>query len=442
MGKSRARLLRAMNNPSLERWLQKIESVHPEEIELGLGRVSSVARRLGLLPVSQPVVTVGGTNGKGTVVAVLEALLNEAGYSTGAFTSPHILRFNERIRVAGSEVPDAHIVEAFAAIEEARGDVTLTYFEFATLAALLIFESRRPDIVILEVGLGGRLDAVNMVDSSVSVITSIDLDHQKWLGQTRGEIAREKSGIMRRAVPVVIGELDPPPELAAAVAKTGASPAFYIGKDYSVTAANDACWTILRDAGGISRQFALRMSGSLLPENVATALQAALLLGVKFSDECLDRALRRMTLPGRRETRQVGGRIYVLDVAHNPAAVRKMLEYLDEKPCNGRTVAVFSIMADKDVQAIIEAVSGYFDAWFLADQPGNQRAARAADLASLLNASGQAMISVSKNLRQALRRAQAVTGQGDRLVVFGSFYTVAGVSPLLDPQQGKTGRYR
>ena len=425
-----------MNSASLERWLKKIESIHPEEIELGLGRVSSVAGRLGLLPVSQPVVTVGGTNGKGTVVAVLEALLNEAGYSTGAFTSPHILRFNERIRISGIEVPDSRIVEAFAAIEDARGDVTLTYFEFATLAALLVFEARRPDIVILEVGLGGRLDAVNMVDSSVSVISSIDLDHQGWLGQSRGEIAREKGGIMRHAVPVVIGEPDPPPELEAAVAETGAGPALYIGKDFSVTAERGVWWAVLRNADGTSRHLAPLACGSLLPENVATALQAALLLGVEFSDECLDRALRRTALTGRREARQVGGREYILDVAHNPAAVRKLREYLDATPCNGRKVAIFSIMADKDVQAVIEAVSGYFDAWFLADQPGNQRAAKAADVASLLNASGQAMISVSKNLRQALRRAQAITGEGDRLVVFGSFYTVAGVLPLLDIQQG------
>jgi len=421
-----------MSNASLEWWLEKIESIHPEQIELGLERVSSVARRLGLLPVSQPVVTVGGTNGKGTVVAVLEALLNESGYSTGAFTSPHLLRFNERIRISGIEVPDADIVEAFAIIEEARGDVSLTYFEFATLAALQVFNARRPDFVILEVGLGGRLDAVNMVDSSVSVITSIDLDHQGWLGESRGEIAREKGGILRFATPAVIGEADPPPELTAAVEEAGASPALYIGREFSVTVERGQWRAGLRDAGGLPRRLAPRACGPLLPENIATAVQAALLLGVEFSDDCVDRALGRTVVPGRRQLRQVGGRDCILDVAHNPAAVHKLLEYLDLTPCNGKTIAIFSIMADKDVQAVVETVSGHFDAWFLADQPDNPRAASAADLAALLDASGQTAISVCETLHQALRRARAASGERDRLVVFGSFYTVAGVLPLID----------
>jgi len=428
-----------MNNASLEWWLEKIESIHPEEVELGLERVSSVAGRLGLLPVSRPVIVVAGTNGKGTVVAVLEALLNEAGHSTGAFTSPHLLRFNERIRVGGVEVPDTEIVDAFAAIELARDTVSLTYFEFATLAALLIFEARQPHVLILEVGLGGRLDAVNMVDSSVAVITSIDLDHQGWLGESRGQIAREKCGIVRQATPVVIGDPDPPPELATAVERAGASPALYIGRDFSVRLEKDEWWAELRDATGATRRLDPQVRGPLLPENIATALQAALLLGVELSDDTIGRALRRALLPGRRQAREVGGRHYVLDVGHNPAAVLKLREYLQATPSEGITVAIFSIMADKDAGAMIGAVSGCFDAWFVADQPGNKRAARAADLASMLETSGQAPVNASSDLSQALRRAQAMTGAGDRLVVFGSFYTVAAVLPLLDAENSGNG---
>ncbi len=311
------RSLQEMNKASLEQWLQRIETIHPEEVELGLERVSSVAERLGLLPVLQPVVTVAGTNGKGSVVAVLEALLSEAGFSTGAFTSPHFLRFNERIRVAGVEVSDTEIIDAFVAIDEARGAVALTYFEFSTLAALVVFKTRNPDILILEVGLGGRLDAVNMVDPSVAVITSIDLDHQAWLGESRGKIACEKAGIMRKSVPVVIADPDPPPELVRRVIGIGASPALYIGKEFSVTSDQNEWWAVLRDAGGVSRHLERHSCGSLLPENIGAALQAALLLGVKFSDDCLSRALPKATPVGRRQVRQTGGRNYVLDVAHS-----------------------------------------------------------------------------------------------------------------------------
>jgi dihydrofolate synthase / folylpolyglutamate synthase len=422
-----------MNKASLEQWLQRLETLHPREMELGLERVAVVANRLQLLPVVQPVVTVAGTNGKGSTVAVLEALLDEAGYCTGAFTSPHLLRFNERIRVAGVDVSDTEIVAAFVAIDEARGAVSLTYFEFATLAALCIFKNRAPDIIVLEVGLGGRLDAVNIVDSSVAVITSIDLDHQGWLGESRGEIAREKAGIMRCARPVVIADPDPPHELLRCVTDVGASPALYLGRDFRVATSQEGEWQgILQAADGASRQLAPQPSGSLLPENVCAAVQAALLLGVEFDDACVARALARAAPVGRRQLRQVAGRNYVLDVAHNPASVRKLLEYLDINPCNGKTICIFSIMSDKDIQSVVDATAGHFDAWFLADQPDNKRAAPAAHVAALLERTGQTMISISKNLRQAFRRAQSVTAKGDRLVIFGSFYTVAGILPLLN----------
>ena len=428
-----------MNKASLEQWLQRLECIHPNAMELGLERVSAVARKLALLPVKQPVVTVAGTNGKGSTVAVLEALLTESGRSTGVFTSPHFVRFNERIRVAGAEASDGEIVAAFTAIDDAREGISLTYFEFATLAALFVFRARDPDIVILEVGLGGRLDSVNIVDTTVAVITSIDLDHQNWLGDSKGEIAREKAGIMRAAKPVVIAEPAPPPELLDCAAAAGADPIVCLGRDFTVTGDGETWQGVLYEARGGQRSLAPQPIGALLPGNICAALQAALLLNVDFSPRQMQRALSKASPVGRRQLQQLAGRDYVLDVAHNPAAVDKMLEYIDATPCNGKTIALFSAMKDKDVLGMIRAVAGSFDAWFLADQAANERAAPAADIAALLYAGGQSMISVSKNLRQAFRRAQNLMVAGDRLVVFGSFYTVAAVLPLLDKDRRKGG---
>jgi dihydrofolate synthase/folylpolyglutamate synthase len=426
-----------MNKASLTQWLRRLETVHPKEVDLGLERVLSVAHALQLLPLKQPVVTVAGTNGKGSTIAVLEALIGEAGYRAGVFTSPHLLRFNERVRVAGVDASDAEIVHAFGLIDQARGAVSLTYFEFAALAALLIFEASELDFVILEVGLGGRLDAVNIVDASVAVITSIDLDHQGWLGSSRGEISREKAGILRSGCPVVIADPNPPPELLGCVVDVGASPALYLGREFSVAAVDGQWQAQLQMPDGASRMLSAVTNGSLLPENIAAAVQASLLLGIEFSDDCLAGALAKVAAVGRREVRQIAGREYVLDVAHNPASASKLLEFLSATPCNGKRICVFSVMADKDISSIIDATAGHFDGWFLGDQPGNTRAASATEIAALLNDRGQTMVSISKNLRQALRRAQSVAVEGDRLVVFGSFYTVAAVLPLLDKDHRK-----
>lgn len=291
-----------MNKPTPEQWLQHLEGIHPTAIELGLERVSAVARKLELLPIAAPVVTVAGTNGKGSAVAVLEALLTERGRVTGTFTSPHLLRFNERIRVAAAEVSDAEIVTAFEAIEDARDGIKLTYFEFATLAALLVFRARQPDVVILEVGLGGRLDSVNIVDATVAVITGIDLDHQGWLGHTRSEIALEKAGILRRGKPLVIADPEPPAELMACAASRGAAPVLALGRDFSVAdGAGEWQGTLLR-ADRRPRRLPRQARGPLLPANICAALQAALLLGENFTDAEMDRALAAATPRGRRST--------------------------------------------------------------------------------------------------------------------------------------------
>jgi len=421
-----------MGNTALQHWLDRLEKLHPSEIELGLERITLVANRLGLLPVSRPVITVAGTNGKGTTVAVLEALLAQTQTRCGSFTSPHFQRFNERIRINGAEAPDEVIVRAFEAIDAARESVSLTYFEFAALAALLIFSWEDLDMLVLEVGLGGRLDAVNIVDPAVAVITSIALDHQNWLGDTRDEIAIEKAGILRSGAPAVIADANPPQSLVDTVQSAGAHPAVFLGKDFQVSEPlSGRCEiSLLRLSSAAATEPSTRTLppvavGGLLPENVAAALQAAELSGLVFSDEDVERALANIALAGRRQSLQREGVHYVLDVAHNPAAIECLLEYLEDTISGGRKIAVFSVMGDKDYVAMLKLAAMCFDAWMLADQPDNERAAAASVLARELEALGVARVSHSKNLRQALARAQQLAAPGDCIVVFGSFTTVA-----------------
>lgn len=260
-----------MNKQSLAQWLQYLETLHPSEMELGLERVARVAGALDLKKPQVPVLTVAGTNGKGTTVGVMEALLRGCGYRVGAFTSPHFLRFNERIRVSGEEASDEEIVAAFEAIEAARGETSLTYFEFANLAALAVFRDREVDYILLEVGLGGRLDSANMVDADVALISSIALDHQEWLGDSRGAIAKEKAGIMRPGRPVLIADPEPPPELRACAQETGAGPVYCLGAEFSCSGAADN-WQGSISTGSGRLSLKAMQTPSLLPQNVvATA---------------------------------------------------------------------------------------------------------------------------------------------------------------------------
>ncbi len=428
-----------MSKRTLDEWLRYLESLHPDAMDLGLERVTQVAHALSLLPLTVPVVTVAGTNGKGSTVAVLESLLRECGYRVGAFTSPHFLRFNERIRIDGEDAADDDIVAAFTAIEQARGGVSLTYFEFANLAALWLFREQGVDRVVLEVGLGGRLDSTNMVDADVAVITSIDLDHQEWLGDTRAAIAREKAGIMRHGKPVVIADPEPPVELLDCAQQVGAAPVMRLGHEVGCGEPGASWQGYLTDADAGRRELPSLATGALWPSNICAAAQAACLLGEAFSDEQLRRALAGAHSTGRCQHLDIAGRHYLLDVAHNPASVDKLLEKIDATPCNGKIIALFSAMKDKPVEAMLSRFGARFQAWFLGEQPANPRAMAATDIADILHAQGQQRVSVSKNLRQALRRAQAVMQSGDLLVVFGSFFTVAAVLPQLERDQGKTG---
>jgi dihydrofolate synthase/folylpolyglutamate synthase len=428
-----------MSKLSLAHWLQRLEQLHPVEVELGLQRCGEVATRLDLLPLACPVLTVAGTNGKGSTVAVAQAVAQASGRLTGQFTSPHFLRFNERIQVGGQEADDSEIVAAFEQIDAARDGTSLTYFEFATLAALLIFRQRSVELAILEVGLGGRLDAVNIVDPSVAVITSIDLDHQDWLGDDRDSIGREKAGILRAASPAVIADPRPPAGLLQAVADNAAEP-FYLGEHFGFDEVEGGLTMKLQQRGGEQQSLLLSQPLSVLPVNACAALQALLLLDVDLAALDIAGVVASVRPTGRQQSLVVGGQQLVLDVAHNPGAVDKMIEYMAATNCNKRTIAIFSAMKDKDIHGMISRSLASFDAWFLADQPDQPRAAAAADIAAVLHEQGCKMISVSKNLRQAYRRARSLLGEGDRLVVFGSFHTVAAILPLVDKDLRKEQR--
>lgn len=425
-----------MSKTSLDEWLQRLETLHPCEIDLGLERVASVAETLQLLPPTQPVISVAGTNGKGSTVAVMEAMLAQTGCVSGACTSPHLLCFNERIRVAGVPVDDIEIVQAFEQIESARGEISLTYFEFSTLAALLVFRQRNVDVILLEVGLGGRLDAVNIVDADVAVITSIDIDHQDWLGDSREKISLEKAGILRRERAAVIAERDPPQVLLDYI-KSLDCQALFSGADYQLMDEGSSWTASLRMSNGVERKLPTIAQGSVLADNICAGLQALLLINQEFSDSQLVRALQTLSPPGRRELQKLAGKEYLFDVAHNVASLDKLLEFIDVNPCNGRSIAIFSAMVDKDFRAMLGACSGRFDAWFTANQPKVPRALEAEVIAQCLHEQGEKMVSISKNLRQAFRRAQGLMVEGDRLVIFGSFYTVAVILPLLEKDRRK-----
>ena len=432
-------LQKGMSKLSLAQWLQRLEQLHPVEVELGLQRCGEVAMRLELLPLACPVLTVAGTNGKGSTVAVAEAVAQACGMLTGQFTSPHFLRFNERIRVGGHEADDSEIVAAFEQIDAARDGTSLTYFEFAALAALLIFRQRGVELAILEVGLGGRLDAVNIVDPSVAVITSIDLDHQDWLGDDLDSIAREKAGILRAGIPAVIADPTPPAGLEQAVTDSGAHP-FYLGDKFDFDETEGGLTIKLQQRCGAQQSLLLSQPLSVLPANACAALQALLLLDIDLAALDIARVVASVRPTGRQQSLQVGGQQLVLDVAHNPGAVDKLVEYIDATNCNERRIAIFSAMKDKDIRGMISRSLASFDAWFLADQPDQPRAAAAADIAAALHEQGCSMISVSKNLRQAYRRARSLLGEGDRLVVFGSFHTVAAILPLVEKDLRKEQR--
>ena len=427
---------------TLAEWLTLQESVHPQSIDLGLERVTRVAHELGVAAPAFPVFTVAGTNGKGSVVAHLEALLRTLGVHPGVFTSPHLTRYNERIRLGGCEVDDAQLIAAFERIEAARAATTLTFFEYNTLAALLIFTQARVEVAVLEVGLGGRLDATNLVDADVAVLASVGFDHREWLGDTLELIGTEKAGIFRANQPAVLGTPQMPTTVYQAIRQLAAQP---------VVAERDFSWRIHPDgwdyaglalslgslppsalagaiqyrnaATAIAALEALRAAAANRPELVALAARLAAL-----DERTVAAALGRVRLPGRFQI--IPGRVeWILDIAHNEPAARVLAAQLRERalpqaggPGKGRTLGVMGVLADKDAPAIGAVLAAVIDHWIVCTLPG-ARGVSAARLAPRLVPDG-ASFELAASVDAGCELARAKAQPGDRIVVCGSVHAV------------------
>ncbi len=405
---------------TLAAWLSWQETLHPNAIDLGLERVTAVLQRLGWQGAPWPVISVAGTNGKGSCVALLAAILQAQGYQVGCFTSPHLLRYNERINLQGQAVSDAALCAAFAQIDAARGAISLTYFEFNTLAALLIFQTAPLDVVVLEVGLGGRLDAVNAVDADLAFFATLDLDHQAWLGETRELIAQEKAGILRLGKPAVCADPDPPLSLRAAATQL-AVPLAVLGQSFSATVADNTwCWQT-EDAVLVDLPLPA-LPGNYQISNAAAVLAAlhALRLRLPVTPAAVAQGLRQVRLLGRWQC--VRDRVW-LDVAHNPQAARSLAALLQVSQVAGQTLAVVGIMRDKDWSAVLAPLLPWVTAWYAVDLP-TPRALAATELAAWLQAAG-ATVSVWAEAEAACAAAYAVSHAQGRVIVFGSFFTVA-----------------
>ena len=410
----------------LSQWLEYIQRQHPESIELGLDRVREVATRLGLGRPAAQVITVAGTNGKGSTVAFIEAIAGAGGWKVGAYTSPHLLRYNERVRIEAEEVADDALVAAFAVVEAARGDTPLTYFEFGTLAALWLFQRASLDLVVLEVGLGGRLDAVNLVDADVAVVTTVDIDHTGWLGSDRESIGREKAGIARAWKPLVLGEVDPPSSVLRHAYAIGAN-AIRLGSDFFHEPVDAAHWR-WREVGAELRLPAPRLAAPPQRANASTAIAALRALPRALPEAAFAQGVATATLPGRLQCLQRDGVEIVLDVAHNPQAARELAAWLRRRP-PAPTVAVFAALADKDAAAMVQALDGQVGHWYLA---GLEQAGRGQDVEHLVarldgTVAGVAtgVSSGDARVADALARAIAAASPAGRVLVFGSFHTVA-----------------
>lgn len=417
-------------------WLRWQESLHPAAIELGLERVRKVWRRLDAVP-APIVITVGGTNGKGSCVAFLDAILRAAGYRVGRYTSPHLVRYNERVAVDGVEATDDDLIAAFQRVDEARRDTSLTYFEFGTLAAFDILSAAGLDVAVLEVGLGGRLDAVNVVDPDVSVITTVDIDHAEWLGGDREAIGTEKAGIFRRGRAAVCGIHDPPRSLLEVAAREDVS-LWVAGRDYRFeVSVNEWCWR----AGATVRR-GLPLPGLRGPHQLRNASAAIAVLHRLAERLPVDQRSFRAGLLGARVAGRfqvmAGEPTLVLDVAHNPEAARALAENLSRLPTRGRILGVFGALADKDVGGMLLPLAAIVSQWYVGPVESLRALPGAALAARVTEVVPAGRVHTSENIVGAFERAVADAAEGDVVVAFGSFLVVGGVLERLQavPRQG------
>ena len=410
------------SSSSLEEWLVYLEQLHGQAIELGLDRIRHVATELNLLKPAPFVFTVGGTNGKGTTCRTLEVLLMAAGYRVGVYSSPHFIRYTERVRINGQELSEQQHISSFDSLNQGRGETSLTFFEFSTLSALQLFKYSDLDVVILEVGLGGRLDATNIVDADVSVLTSIALDHTDWLGPDRESIGREKAGIFRQGKPAVVGEPDMPVTISKVAQDKGAI-LLARGKEWSYSASSQS-WQF-QDIQG-------KLTELPLPQiplaNAATALAALRVSGLTLSEAVLRESIATATLPGRFQIVQHSP-LVILDVAHNPHAARYLVEKIEQLAPKGKVHGVLGMLHDKDIEGTITILSEAVEQWYCASLDGPRGASAQRLQQSLPEA--ECYDQVEQAWQAALSHADA----DDIVLVCGSFHTVAAVMALSDKEQ-------
>jgi dihydrofolate synthase/folylpolyglutamate synthase len=393
---------------------------------MGLQRARDVLQRMGLSKLAPRVITVTGTNGKGSTCAFIAALLQAQGLKVGVYSSPHLLRYNERVQIAGVEASDAELCEAFAVVEAARGETSLTYFEMGTLAAFWLFQQAGLDALVLDVGLGGRLDAVNLLDADIAVVTSIGIDHIDWLGDSRESVAFEKAGIFRAGKPALCGDLNPPQPLLDQVALLNA-PFFLRGRDYDLSvSAQDWSWFGLDHQGAVVRLAHLPLL-DLPMENAALALQAYAVMQLPWQPEVIAQALQQTRVTGRLDRRVLNWQgkslTLLLDVGHNPHAAEYLARRLASRSILGKRLAVFGLLADKDLPGVVAPLLSAVDSWAVTALPIS-RTRSAAELHAHLHESG-ALVAAYSSVQAALEAQCEQAADGDELLLFGSFYCVA-----------------
>lgn len=414
--------IEAPQSQSLSDWLFYLEQQHPTEIDLGLARVQEVAERANVIDLkAKKTVLVAGTNGKGTTIRFMEMALLKLGFRVGVFSSPHLFHYNERVRINGNPLPNEAHVESFQYIEQHRQHTSLTYFEFSTLSAYRLFQQAELDFVLIEVGLGGRLDSTNIVQQDLSIITSIDLDHTDWLGETREEIGFEKAGIFKPGNTAIIGEPNPPSTIVQQAKTHQIKELLFVKKDFDFDLDTNGCWSFSgqQDFSELSRGF--------VPlTNMSVAITALLKLDVKLDRELINHVIADFNLPGRMQFLNQS-KSQLVDVAHNPHAVSYLAETLTSRqPEIGykKINAVVAMMKDKDIKATLSNIAHLINNWHVADLPNNPRAAKSHDILTILQSMGITNITAHSNVEEAWKVAEKEQEKEALLLGFGSFYTV------------------